>query len=156
MIKNVHQFSSEATLFEYLEEKKKEEFAVKISQKQISNIRKYYINNLLLSFGVIASVCMLFFVQYKVDNLQNKVDVVKTTINEYEADLKLLEVEWAYLTRPDRLRFLSSRYLQDNGNIAFNQVRNYNKLEKFYLANIKRREDQKAAVSVSLLDENIE
>ena len=152
MRNNNIQFSKEATLFEYLEEKNKKEFAVKIVQKQISNIRRYYINNLLLSLAVISSICLLFFVQFKVDNLQDKVDVVQSQIHDYEADLKLLDVEWAYLTRPDRLRFLASKYLQDNGNIAFNQVRNYQKLERFYSANLKRKEDERMSVSLSFLN----
>jgi hypothetical protein len=149
--KNI-QLSEESTLFEYLEEEKKREFAVRIVQTQIANIRRYYINNLMLSLAVIASVCLLFFVQFKVDNLQDKVDMVQAQIHDYEADLKLLEVEWCYLTRPDRLRFLSSKYLEGNVNIAFNQVRNYQKLEQFYLANLKRKEDERASVSVSLLN----
>jgi len=147
--KNI-QLSEESTLFEYLEEKKKQEFAVKIVQTQIANIRRYYLNNLMLSLAVMASVCLLFFVQFQVDNLQDKVDAIQAQIHDDESELKLLNVEWCYLTRPDRLRFLSSKYLQQDVNIAFNQVRNYAKLEQFSLANLKRKEDQRAAVSVSL------
>ena len=130
--------NNDAPLFEYLEEKRSEELAIKFTKNNISNLRKFYTVNILMVLSIILSICLMFYAQYRVDNLQNKVDLVQQEINDYKDEIKLLNVEWVYLTRPQRLRSLAKTYLKNNKNIAFNQVKNYDKLQEFYLANLKK------------------
>jgi hypothetical protein len=58
-----------------------------------------------------------------------------------EDEIQLLEVEWVYLTRPERLRQLASRYLQDNGYVLASQIKDSSKLEKYYLVSYKKYEN---------------
>ncbi len=146
------QFFRETTLFDYLAKKKEEEVAVSTIKKQVANIRRFYIKNLCLTLGIIASICLVFYVQFRTDVLQNKIDMAQFVINEYDDDLKLLSIEWYYLTRPDRLRFLSAQYLGENENIGFYQVKNYQELNQSYLANLKKQKDSEESVDVSYLE----
>ena len=127
-----------APLFDYLEEVKKEETAIKVAQNKIMSLKKTYIANALLGFFIIFSICFVFYAQFKTDNMQRRLDLSQVKIDEYKNQLKLLNVEWCYLTRPNRLRFLSKKYLKSNKYTAFNQIKNYDKLEKYYLAKVKR------------------
>ncbi len=145
-LKQNNQFK-EAPLFEYLEEKKNEEFAIKIAKTKTASLRKFYTTNILLAFGIIFSICLMFYAQYKVDKLQNRIDLVQRQIDDYKNEIKLLNVEWVYLTRPDRLRFLSGKYLKNNKNIIFAQVKDHDTLEKFYLANLRKHNQQELNIS---------
>jgi len=60
----------------------------------------------------------------------------------YEDEIQLLEVEWVYLTRPERLRTLASRYLQDNGYALASQIKDADKLEQYYLVNYQKAEEK--------------
>lgn len=138
----------QTTLFDYVAKKQEEETAVKTIKKQVSNIRLYYLKNLFLSLGVILSVCLVFYVQFRTDMLQDRVDLMQSNIESYEEELTLLSVEWNYLTRPERLRFLSKKYIKENKGIAFYQVKNYQKLQEFSLANLRRLERRNVNVSL--------
>ena len=73
------------------------------------SLHKFYFANLLLVASVIFSIIFTLLVQFRVEGLQD--DMVKTEneIIAYEDEIQLLEVEWVYLTRPERLRTLASR-----------------------------------------------
>jgi len=103
---------------------------------------KFYFANLLLVASVIFSIIFTFLVQFRVEGLQD--DMVKTEneIIAYEDEIQLLEVEWVYLTRPERLRTLASRYLQDNGYALASQIKDADKLEQYYLVNYQKAEEK--------------
>lgn len=92
----------------------------------------------------------MFYVQYKVDNVQKRIDIVQGQIEDYENEIKLLNIEWVYLTRPSRLRFLSRKYLKKNDNIAFSQITTRDKLRKFYLANLEKYNNENNIVDIGL------
>ena len=84
---------------------------------------------------------MMFLIQFKVDNFQDKVGEIDAKISALDDEIRVLEVEWVYLTRPERLRSLSERYLQNNGYIASNQVKDVDDLQKYYTASLRRQEN---------------
>jgi len=106
------------------------------------SLNKFYFANLLLVASVIFSIIFTFLVQFRVEDLQD--DMVKTEneIVVYEDEIQLLEVEWVYLTRPERLRTLASRYLQDNGYALASQIKDVDKLEQYYLVNYQKAEEK--------------
>ena len=106
------------------------------------SLNKFYFANLLLVASVIFSIIFTFLVQFRVEGLQD--DMVKTEneIIAYEDEIQLLEVEWVYLTRPERLRTLASRYLQDNGYALASQIKDADKLEQYYLVNYQKAEEK--------------
>lgn len=136
----LNQDTKQTSLFEYLEEKQNQEFLLNNFKSKNSNIRNIYLTNFVLFFSVIITISLLFFVQFKVDNVQSRIDLVQDKINDYHSELKLLDVEWHYLTRPSRLRYLSQKYLSKNDSIASNQVKKYDELEDFYLVRLKQNE----------------
>jgi hypothetical protein len=83
----------------------------------------------------------MFFIQFRVDNLQTKVNEATTRILSLDNEIRVLEVEWVYLTRPARLRILSKKYLYNNGYIASNQVKDEIKLQSYYIANIRKNKN---------------
>ena len=125
----------ESPLIDYLEKKNDEEYVAQNNKNQISNLRKFYLTNFFLLFLIISSIYFMFYVQFRVDKMQEKVDLVQAKINEYNDEIKLLDVEWSYLTRPERLRFLSSQYLQNDKIIALDQIKTYDKLQQLYAEN---------------------
>jgi len=106
------------------------------------SLNKFYFANLLLVASVIFSIIFTFLVQFRVEGLQD--DMVKTEneIISYEDEIQLLEVEWVYLTRPERLRKLASLYLQDNGYALASQIKDADKLEQYYLVNYQKAEEK--------------
>ena len=105
-------------------------------------INNYYLANFSLVFGIIFSVCLMFFVQFEVENTQNKISAAQSDISSAQDDIQLLEVEWVYLTRPGRLRDLASRYLKDNSYALANQIKDQEKLEEFYFVNYQKEDVQ--------------
>jgi cell division protein FtsL len=114
--------------------------------KNLSNLNKCYLINSGLFLGILLSVYLMFYVQYKVGMLQEKVDQANESIVAYEDEIRILEVEWVYLTRPERLRVLAERYLQKNDYIASDQVKEVAQLEKYYLANLEKVESKQLAM----------
>ena len=133
--------NNNAPLFEYLEAKQNEEFSINFIKDCSINIRNNYIVNFCVAMAIIFSICLTFYVQFKVDMMQNKVNMAELQIEDYNQDLKLLNVEWIYLTRPERIRKLSNKYLNKNQIIAYYQVKSYEEMQKFYMANLKKYEN---------------
>lgn len=146
----IHNQLNEAPLFKYLEEKQSEEFAIQTAKTNVASLRNFYTTNFILVLTIILSICIMFYVQYKVDNVQKRIDIVQGQIEDYENEIKLLNIEWVYLTRPSRLRFLSRKYLKKNDNIAFSQITTRDKLRKFYLANLEKYNNENNIVDIGL------
>lgn len=53
----------------------------------------------------------LYMVKYSVQDVQRNVVSLKTELAREKESLHLLNAEWAYLNRPDRLRQLADRHL---------------------------------------------
>lgn len=54
----------------------------------------------------------LYMVKFSVQNLQRDVSVAEQQLAAEKESLHLLNAEWAYLNRPERLRQLSEAHLQ--------------------------------------------
>ena len=53
----------------------------------------------------------LYLVKYSVQDVQREVASLKRNLSNEKESLHLLNAEWAYLNRPDRLRQLADRHL---------------------------------------------
>ena len=111
------------------------------------SLNKFYLANSLFAASVILSIILMFVVQFKVEALQDEMLKVKNEITAYEDEIQLLEVEWVYLTRPQRLRTLAARYLQDNGYALASQIKDAAKMEEYYLANYRKAEEKEVALA---------
>jgi hypothetical protein len=105
-------------------------------------VNKFYLANASLAAALILSVVMMFLVQFKVESLQEEVLKTEEEIVVFKDEIRLLEVEWVYLTRPERLRNLAARFLQDNSYALASQIKDTKQLEQYYLVNYKKSEDQ--------------
>lgn len=110
-------------------------------------IDKFYLVNTALISAIFFSIVLMFVVQFKVENLQDEIAKTETDIVAYRDKIQLLEVEWVYLTRPERLRSLAAHYLQNNGYALASQIKNAEKLEDYYLANYQKAEAQDLAMA---------
>lgn len=110
-------------------------------------LNKFHFCNAMLITSTLASVVIAFAIQFKVESLQDKMVETQAQIAFYHDQISLLEVEWTYQTRPERLRDLASRYLKDNGYTLASQIKNNETMEKYYLANYQR--GQELAVNVN-------
>jgi hypothetical protein len=104
------------------------------------SLNKIYFVNLVVIGSLILSIFMMFFVQYKVESLQDDIFKTKNEISSLEDEIRLLEVEWVYLTRPERLRILVAKYLKNNGYALASQIKSVEQLEKLYPANYQQEE----------------
>lgn len=111
------------------------------------SLNKFYFCNVMLVMSALASIVLAFTIQFKVESLQDKMVETQAQIAFYHDQISLLEVEWTYQTRPERLRDLSSRYLKDNGYTLASQIKNNDTMEKYYLASYQK--GQQNAVSGS-------
>jgi len=105
---------------------------------------KFYLGNSLIFAAVFAAIILTFAVQFKVEALQDEIVKTQNQITAFEDEIQLLEVEWVYLTRPQRLRQLASRYLQDNSYALASQIKDSEKLAEYYLVNYQKLEDQQS------------
>ncbi len=112
-----------------------------------SSINKFYFSNIMLVATIFCSIIIMFTVQFKVEALQDEMSQAESDIVEYEDQIKLLEVEWVYLTRPERLRTLANIYLKDNGYTLASQIKETEKLEKYYLAIYQNSEAEEVAAN---------
>ena len=87
------------------------------------NLNKVYFLNSLVIGLLLISIFTLYFVQYQVENLQDDIAKTKNEISSLEDEIRLLEVEWVYLTRPERLRTLVAKYLKNNGYALASQIK---------------------------------
>ena len=53
----------------------------------------------------------LYMVKYKVQDLKKEVQITEKSLMEEKQNLHVAKAEWAFLTRPDRIRRLSVKYL---------------------------------------------
>lgn len=124
-----------------------------VEMKQFwQSLDKISFTNSLLAFLVIASIVLMFGLQFRVEALQDEMVKTENEIVAYEDEIQLLEVEWVYLTRPARLRSLASNYLQNNGYTLASQIKEVGKLEKYYLVNYRKAEEKQLALDSSNQD----
>jgi hypothetical protein len=114
---------------------------------KLNTAKAYYITNAILALMVLISIYLMFHIQFRVNNLQEKVSEVDNKIVAYEDEIRVLQVEWVYLTRPERLRILSEKYLNNSDYIASNQVKNVDKLQPYYLSNLEKYESKQLAMN---------
>lgn len=106
------------------------------------NLNKVYFLNSLVIGLLLISIFTLYFVQYQVENLQDDIAKTKNEISSLEDEIRLLEVEWVYLTRPERLRTLVAKYLKNNGYALASQIKSVEELEKFLPASYQQEANQ--------------
>ena len=92
------------------------------------------------------AIITMFVIQFKVDTVKFSISQTKKEINSYEKQIKMLDIEWAYLTRPERLRKLSAKYLSNNNFVMASQIRNNSDLEKIYLTNYQKENIREMAM----------
>ncbi|WP_343562351.1 cell division protein FtsL [Kiloniella sp. b19] len=71
--------------------------------------------NIVLTIWIVAgTACALFLFQVKqeVQELERQLATLNTGIEKDEEAIRVLEAEWSYLNRPDRLQQLSEKYLR--------------------------------------------
>lgn len=110
-----------------------------------NSLNKFYLANIALICAVLFSVYSMFLVQFKVEHLQDEISKTENEIIAYEDKIKLLEVEWVYLTRPERLRDLANLYLKDTSYTLASQIKDTDKLEQYYIANEQKYLSQEVA-----------
>jgi len=115
---------------------------------------KFYFANISLFASVVFAIILMFAVQFKVESLQDDMTKTEGEITAYEDEIQLLEVEWVYLTRPERLRTLAARYLEDNSYALASQIKDVDQLEKYYLVSYKKSMEQDVALNVE--EQNLE
>ncbi len=111
------------------------------------SLNKFYFANGVIIASLVLSILLMFVVQFNVEALQDDMQKTESEISAYEDEIQLLEVEWVYLTRPERLRILASRYLQNNGYALASQIKDEDRLERYYVANYQKVESQEVAVN---------
>ncbi len=109
--------------------------------------QKFYLTNSALISGILLSIILMFVVQFKVESLQDEISSAESEIAAYQDQIQLLEVEWVFLTRPERLRTLATNYLQNSGYALASQIKDIGDLEKYYLATYEKTEVDKLALS---------
>ena len=105
------------------------------------SLNKIYFLNLIIIGSLLLSILTMFFVQNKVESLQDDILKAKNEISSMEDEIRLLEVEWVYLTRPERLRILVAKYLKNNGYALASQIKTVEQLEKLYSASYQQEEE---------------
>ena len=100
-----------------------------------SSLNKFYFANFMAVLSILFSIIFMFYVQFKVEKLQDVIAQNRVNISDYEDQIRLLEVEWVYLTRPERLRQISTRFLKNNGYALASQIKGEDEIERFYNAN---------------------
>lgn len=72
---------------------------------------QYKVSGIII-MGMMAFAALgLYLVKYWVQDVQQDVRLVQVELNKEKESLHLLNAEWAYLNRPERLKRLSAKYL---------------------------------------------
>lgn len=111
-----------------------------------NHVNKFYAINFATILMVIFSLLIMFFIQFKVEKLQESIAMSRSQISDYEDQIRLYEVEWVYLTRPERLRQISAKYLKNNGYALASQIKGPNDLEQVYNANYQQEESDNTEI----------
>ena len=98
---------------------------------------------------IIAAAFWLYQVKYDVRELKKEVAVLEKELNTEYDSIHVLQAEWAYLTRPDRLAKLASKYLKTMQTIDGNQL-----IANISLANVPFADSQDS-ITHSVSEENI-
>lgn len=53
-----------------------------------------------------------YLIKYRVQDVQKELQAARLKLQTEEEAVRILEAEWAYLIRPERLQELQARYLQ--------------------------------------------
>jgi hypothetical protein len=69
------------------------------------------ITSLIYLIGFTAGAFGLYMVKFSVENLQREVKTAEVQLANEKESLHLLNAEWAYLNRPERLRNLAEEHL---------------------------------------------
>ena len=99
-----------------------------------NKLDKFYFFNFALFASLIFMIVLMFSVQFYVENLQDEIAKTEDEIASLEDEIQILEVQWVYLTRPARLRELSTLYLQNNGYALASQIKNEEQLQQYHQA----------------------
>ena len=118
------------------------------------NNYRFYIFNFSLFFLLLASIVAMFFVQFRVDDLKNKINNVENKIFAYQEKIQLLEIEWTYLNRPERLRNLANLYVKTNNYAYAQQIKSFQEFADGQ--NIRARNLAKNQLNNKLADLNRE
>jgi len=113
-----------------------------------NSVNKFYVINLFTIMLVIFSLLIMFFIQFKVEKLQESIAKSRSQITTYEDQIRLYEVEWVYLTRPERLRQISAKYLQNNGYALASQIKGEKDINEAYNADYRLDEEESEEVVV--------
>lgn len=60
---------------------------------------------------VVVAASLLYSVKYRVQSMDEQIAVLRNTIAEERAAIHVLRAEWAYLSRPERVRKLADMHL---------------------------------------------
>lgn len=116
-------------------------------KEYFQSLNKYYVINTSLVAILILSIIFMFFVQFRVEALQDEIAKTESEIVDLKDEIQLLEVEWVYLTRPERLRDLAARYLQNNSYALASQIKNTKQIEQYHLVNYHKVQEQELAAN---------
>ena len=106
--------------------------------------KKYLAKFTILSL-FFSAIIMLFAVQFKVSSLNKELNLIENEIISYEEEIKVLDIEWVYLTRPERLRILAQKYLKNSDYLKASQIKEKGVLEPYYLAKYRMSQEKEFA-----------
>lgn len=90
---------------------------------------------LLIGFILIAASAFgLFHIKHKVQSLKKDLLEVNREIMEDKEAIHVLEAEWTYLTRPDRIEKLAELHLNNVQYTTALQMKDYEGLKNIYVA----------------------
>jgi hypothetical protein len=93
---------------------------------------RFYFFNILIVAMLIGSAFFMFAVQFKADELSKKIGEIDKKIFSYQEKIQLLEIEWTYLNRPERLRNLSRIYIKNNNYVFAQQIKNFQEFAEYH------------------------
>ncbi len=66
---------------------------------------------LLIALGS-SLIFSLFHMSYMIDQQSRQLNILNAELRQVEKNISILETEWSYLSRPERLSALAAKYLQ--------------------------------------------